>query len=614
MQLGANWLGSGRCEFCVWAPAAQRVEVRLVSPSDRVLPLGRDERGYHSGIAESVQQGALYLYRLDGERERPDPASRFQPQGIHGPSQIIDPAAYAWSDSGWAGMPLEDYVLYDFHVGAFTAEGTFDAVIPQLDDLKELGITAVELMPVAQFPGSRNWGYDGAYPYAVQDSYGGPEGLKRLVDACHTRGLAVVLDVVYNHLGPEGNYFGDFGPYFTDCYHTPWGRAINFDGPESDEVRRYFIENALYWITEFHIDALRLDAIHGICDFSTVPFQAELADAVHNRAEELGRHIYVIPESDRNDSTVVRARAAGGLGQDALWNDDFHHAIHALLTGERNGYYRDFGKVEHLAKALREGFVYSGQYSAYRRRRHGNSSADLPARQFVVFGQNHDQVGNRMGGERLSQLVSFEALKVAAGIVLLSPYLPLLFMKEEYGETAPFLYFISHSDPGLIEAVRQGRRREFAAFAWPAAAGEPPDPQDESTFERCKLNRELRRQPGHRQLLEFHRQLLRLRKTHPTLSHGTKDRSKAKADEDKRVLALWRGSGNQRIVAAFNFARGPVTITPEVPAGRWRKLLDSAAVQWNGPGTSLPDEINSTGQVSLALNPESFALFASAEN
>jgi maltooligosyltrehalose trehalohydrolase len=340
-------------------------------------------------------------------------------------------------------------------VGAYTKKGTFESIIPHLDELKKLGITAIELMPVAQFPGTRNWGYDGVYPYAVQNSYGGPEGFKRLVNACHGRGLALVLDVVYNHLGPEGNYLWDFGPYFTDRYKALWGFSINFDGPHSDDVRHYFIQNALYWVTEFHVDALRVDAVHAILDFSAEPFLEELASAVHDEAKRLNRRVYLIAESALNDTRVIRSREFGGYGLDAQWNDDFHHALHTVLTGERMGYYRDFGRLQDLAKALLEGFVYSGEYSPYRRRRHGNSSRDIPAHRFVVFSQNHDQVGNRMRGERLSELVCFERTKLAAGVMTLSPFIPLLFMGEEYGETAPFQYFVSHSDPDLRRSCGQ---------------------------------------------------------------------------------------------------------------------------------------------------------------
>lgn len=340
--LGAIYLGDGRCRFRVWAPFSQRVQVHIIAPQDRVVPLARDSWGYHQGMVEGAEPGSLYLYLLDGGKERPDPASRSQPQGVHGPSEVVDPT-FPWEDGAWSGLPLRDYVIYELHVGTFTPEGTFEAVIPHLDYLRDLGVTAVELMPVAQFPGGRNWGYDGVYPFAVQDSYGGPSGLKLLVDACHQRGLAVALDVVYNHRGPEGNYLGDYGPYFTERYRTPWGHALNFDGADSDDVRRYFVENALFWVTEYHVDALRLDAVHAILDHAPRTFLEDLAEAVHEQAERLNRRVYLMPESSANDARLIRSRELGGYGLDAQWNDDFHHALHTLLTGERQGYYQDYG-------------------------------------------------------------------------------------------------------------------------------------------------------------------------------------------------------------------------------------------------------------------------------
>ncbi len=373
-----------RCEFLVWAPLAGAVDVRILSPQELLLPLTKDDRGYFYGASGGINPGTLYFYALDGRERWPDPASRSQPHGVHGPSQIIE-SGFTLDDGHWSGLGLQDYIIYELHVGTYTPEGTFDAVVAHLDGLAELGITAVELMPVTQFPGNRNWGYDGVYPFAVQNTYGGPEGLKRLVKACHFRGLAVVLDVVYNHLGPEGNYLGKFGPYFTDRYRTPWGEALNFDGPESDEVRRYFIENALYWINEFHIDALRLDAVHAIMDGSPNPFLAELVEAVHGEAARLKRPVYLIAESDLNDVRLLRPRELGGYGLDSYWNDDFHHVVHTVLTGEMTGYYLDFGKFGQMAKAFREGFVYSGDYSVYRRRRQGSSSLGIAPRHFVVF-------------------------------------------------------------------------------------------------------------------------------------------------------------------------------------------------------------------------------------
>lgn len=579
--------------------------MHVVGSEERVVPIEPEQRGYHGAIVEGVEPGTLYRYRLDEERARPDPASRFQPEGVHGPSQVVDPH-FEWGDEGWSGLSLRDYVIYELHVGLFTPEGTFDAIVPHLDELKELGVTAIELMPVAQFPGTRNWGYDGVYPFAAQNSYGGADGLKRLVNACHERGLAVVLDVVYNHLGPEGNYLADFGPYFTDRYRTPWGPALNFDGPQSDEVRRFFVENALYWVTEFHIDALRLDAVHAIVDHSAQPFVQELGEALHLQAERLGRRVYCIAESTLNDPRLIRAPDEGGNGMDAQWNDDFHHALHVLLTGETVGYYQDFGRLDDLASAFSEGFVYSGQYSPYRQRRHGVSSRDVPAERFVVFAQNHDQVGNRMLGERLSQLVSVEGLKLAAGVVLLSPFVPLLFMGEEYGETAPLLYFIDHSDAGLVDAVRRGRREEFSAFAW---QGEPPDPQDEGTFLRCKLDHGLRRQGHHRVLLEWYGELIRLGKSLPALARSSKEEMEVVGYDSERVLFIRRWSEDSEVFCALNFGGADSCVKLAVPGGRWRKLLDSADERWCGRGSSVPDTLQSEGEARLALNAGALVLF-----
>ena len=604
-RLGADYLGGGRCCFTVWAPFTDKVEVRLVSPRESILELERDEQGYHQGIVEGVEPGNLYLYRLSDGKECPDPASRFQPQGVHGPSQIVNPD-FSWNDHSWIGLPLRDYIIYELHVGTFTPEGTFEAIIPHLQNLKNLGITAVELMPVAQFPGSRNWGYDGTYPFAVQNSYGGPDGLKYLVDVCHQIGLAVVLDVVYNHLGPEGNYLADFGPYFTDRYRGPWGHPINFDGPYSDEVRRYFIENALHWLVEFHFDGLRLDAVHGILDFSAQPFLQQLALEVNHSTGSLNRQVYLIPESDLNDTRLIRSRELGGFGLDAQWNDDFHHSLHTLLTGEQTGYYQDFGRLHHLVRAFSEGYVYSGDYSHYRKRSHGNSSRSIAAEQLIVFAQNHDQVGNRAQSERLSQLVSFEAQKLSAGVVLLSPFIPLLFMGEEYGETAPFYYFVSHSDAGLIEAVRRGRREEFTAFRW---EGEPPDPQGEATFLQCKLDPELRFQGQHEILYRFYGELIRLRRESPPLKVLDKGRLEVTGLEEKKALLWRRWTEEQQMAAVFHFGKQARSFSLPLPEGHWRKQLDSADSIWGGPGSTVSSEVVSDGKISLSLPAESFVLF-----
>ena len=604
-SLGADYLENGGCQFSVWAPLAEKVEVHITAPQERFVPLQRDSLGYHRAVIEEVRPGSLYLYRLDGLKERPDPASRFQPSDVHSASQVVEPY-FPWEDDCWRGLLLHDYIAYELHVGTFTPEGTFEAIVRHLDELKELGVTAIELMPVAQFPGSRNWGYDGVYPFAVQNSYGGPQGLKLLVNACHLKGLAVVLDVVYNHLGPEGNYLADFGPYFTDRYQTPWGRAINFDGPDSDEVRRFFIENALYWIEEFHIDALRLDALHAILDISPYPFLQELAAWVHEESERHNRRVYLMAESDLNDARLLRSPELGGYGLDAQWNDDFHHCLHTLLTNEQTGYYRDFGQLSQLVKAFREGFVYSGDYSLYRRRRHGISSRDIPAPRFVVFAQNHDQVGNRMQGDRLSQLVDFEGLKLAAAVVLLSPFVPLLFMGEEYGETAPFQYFVSHSEPALIEAVRRGRRQEFAAFRWQS---ETPDPQDEATFQRAKLNHQLRQEGNHRVLWKFYRELIRLRQEIPALSRLSKESLEAVGYEQDRVLFLRRWTEDEEALMMCNFGDSETWVPLPIPAGSWQKQLDTADRRWNGPGSLLPSQLNSNAKATVTLGLRTFALY-----
>jgi maltooligosyltrehalose trehalohydrolase len=588
----------------VWAPFVQKAEVHIVSPQERVSALEKDEHGYHRGMLDGVEPGSLYFFRLDDEKDRPDPASRFQPEGVHGPSQVVD-CSFFWRDEKWTGLSLTDYVFYELHVGAFTPEGTFEAIIQHLDYLVKLGITAVELMPVAQFPGDYNWGYDGTYPFAVHDTYGGPQGLKGLVNACHERRLAVVLDVVYNHLGPEGNYLGDFGPYFTDRYLTPWGSAVNFDGAHSDEVRRFFIENALYWIKEFHVDSFRIDAVHGILDFSAKPFLEQLSLTIHEQGKRLGRQVYLVAESDLNDTRVVRHRERGGYGLDAQWNDDFHHALHTLMTGERSRYYQDFGRLEDLSKAFREGFVYSGEYSRYRGRRHGRSSRNLPVEKFVVFAQNHDQVGNRIRGERLSELVSFEGLKLTAGVVLLSPFLPLLFMGEEYGEKAPFPYFVNHSDPAIIEAVCRGRREQFAAFEW---TEEPPDPQDEATFLSAKLNHHLRNEGRHRVLALFHGELIHLRKQIPTFIRPSKNDMDVVCYESEKILLVRRWRGNAETAVLFHFGSATESVTISLPRGAWRKRLDSADRQWQGPGSLVSGHLVSDGEMALTLPPCSFVL------
>ena len=603
-DLGAVCLPDRRCRFRVWAPA-RKIELHLLTPNDTTIPMEQKSGGYHQVILQDVSPGTKYKYRLAPDKELPDPVSRYQPEGVHGPSEVVDPR-FDWQDRHWFGLPIENYVIYELHVGTFTAEGTFEAVISHLDELAETGITAIEIMPVAQFPGSRNWGYDGVFPFAVQNSYGGPCGLKKLVNACHQRGMAAILDVVYNHLGPEGNYLSQFAPYFTDRYKTPWGSALNFDDAHSDDVRHFFISNELEWITDYHLDALRLDAVHAILDHSALNFLEELAEAVHEQGTALNRRVYVIAESALNDTRVIRPSELGGYGLDAQWNDDFHHSLHTLLTREREGYYADFGDFQHMAQAFSEGFVYSGRYSVNRGRRHGNSSRAIPPVKFVVFAQNHDQVGNRMHGERLSHLVSFEASKLAAGLVLLSPFVPLLFMGDEYGETAPFQYFVSHSDKHLIEAVRKGRREEFASFKW---SGEPPDPLAEETFQRSKLKHELKKKTGHQAMLEYHKELIRLRKALPALRTLSKEKMDVVSFEEGCVLAVRRWTGSNEVLAMFNFNDYELQLTQSMPRGPWIKRLDSSDARWMGRGSRVPDVVQSAPRGMLTLQPHAVLLF-----
>jgi maltooligosyltrehalose trehalohydrolase len=608
-KLGAVWSPDGTCKFLLWAPRAKKVDVRIEDAGStrkaRTISLEPLDRGYFFGVVKDVAGGALYQYVLDGKTPRPDPVSRFQPRGVHGPSQVVHDR-FDWNDEEWRGLELKKYVLYEVHVGTFTPEGTFDAIIPRIANLKQLGITVIEIMPVAQFPGGRNWGYDGVYQFAVQDSYGGPEALKRLVNACHQQGMGVVLDVVYNHLGPEGNYLGEFAPYFTEAYRTPWGAALNFDGPHSDEVRRYFIQNALQWINEFHFDGLRLDAINAIVDTSPRKFLEELSVECHAAGAQLNRPVYLIAESERNDAKVVAPGEVGGWGLDASWNDDFHHVLHVLMTGEHNGYYEDYSGVEDLARAFRDGFIYAGQYSKFRQKRHGTSTHDLHGEHFVVFSQNHDQIGNRMLADRYSQTMSLEKLKLAAAVVLLSPYVPMLFMGEEYGEPAPFQYFVSHEDKGLIEAVRKGREEEFARFQW---AHKLPDPQDESTFLRSKMNWELQNSGKHKTIREFYRELFALRMQIPALRELSKSDQEVVAFAEKNTLFVRRWSGDSQAFIAFHFGDAKAEIEMPVPKGRWKKVMDTA--ERNAPaGTNDAAEfLDSAGRMRLGLRPWNCVLY-----
>ena len=587
LERGASIIPGTGVHFSVWAPRAQRVRVRLTSERGQpVQELARHESGVFEATVSRAGAGTDYGFVLDDEDKLlPDPVSRWQPEGVHGPSRVVDPSAFQWTDEGWRGLAMRELVIYELHVGTFTREGTFDAVIPFLRGLRrDLGVTAIEIMPVGQFPGARNWGYDGVDLYAVQNSYGGPDALRRLVNAAHAESLAVLVDVVYNHIGPEGNYLPLLGPYFTEKYKTPWGPALNYDDTDSDEVRRFIVDNALYWVTEYHVDGLRLDAVHGIFDFSAKHLLQEIVESVHAQAERLDRRVLVIAESDLNDPKLIRPISQHGYGLDGQWSDDFHHAVHAALTGERLGYYADFGTVSQIAAALREPFVYDGGYSPHRRRRHGGSSVGLPRDKFVVAIQNHDQVGNRATGDRLSTVLSPDRLRLAAALLLLSPYVPLLFMGQEYGETNPFQYFVSHGDEGLVDAVRIGRRGEFEAFGW---GEDVPDPQAEETFRRSILDRARAANPEHAAVFALYRDLLALREEEPLLKP---DGSSVSISETGGCISLLRhavgrddGSGGA-LLALFNCTSEPreAPLPEHTSGGRWTLRLTTDASGYGG--------------------------------
>jgi maltooligosyltrehalose trehalohydrolase len=582
MRTGATML-AGATRFRVWAPRVREMAVEIVGPTNRTVPMTRIERGFFDVEVPGVGHGADYVYVLDGSKKRPDPSSRWQPSGVHAPSRVYGHEAFVWSDGAYPGLDPHDLVVYELHVGTFTPEGTFASIIPKLPYLLDLGVTAIELMPVAQFPGDRNWGYDGVYPYAAQASYGGPDGLKMLVDAAHRHGLGVVLDVVYNHLGPEGNYLADFGPYFTNRYSTPWGESLNFDGPGSDEVRRYFRDNALAWLTDFHIDGLRLDAIHAIVDMSARHFLQETVAAFHERARALGRRALIIAESDLNDVRVIEPQGKNGFDFDAQWSDDFHHAVVAAATGARYGYFEDFGAMADIAKAITQGFVYDGRFSRYRDRTHGNSSANEPGHKFLAFLQNHDQVANASHGERMAKLAAPSVVRAMAALLFAQAGPPMLFMGEEFGEVAPFDFFTSHSDPGLIEAVRKGRREEHRSMG----LSDPPDPQDEATFRASKLDWTLVDEPEHAPMLRLYRDLSALRKAHPALSNGRRDLAFVRFREGPRWIAIerWDETGDA-VAVLVNFERTQVSMPLGPRAGAFELVLGTHEVRYGGAPTS----------------------------
>jgi maltooligosyltrehalose trehalohydrolase len=583
---GVTFLDDSSAHAVLWAPNAETAEIIL--QHGEKLPLNNGEKGYWTLTTDKLKPLDSYKFLLDGTKELPDTASRSQPDGVHGPSQAIDLSAFTWKENDWQPIPLSEYIIYELHTGTFTPEANFEGIETKLSYLKELGVTAIEIMPVAQFPGERNWGYDGVFPYAVQNSYGGAEGLMKLIDACHRQGLAVILDVVYNHVGPEGNYFNEFGPYFTEKYNTPWGNAINFDDAGCDEVRNYFVQNVLMWFRDFKIDALRLDAVHAIKDFSPKHILQEMREAVDELVAETGRTHYMIIEFDLNDKRFIDPLEKHGFGMDAQWIDEFHHALRVTAGGERNGYYSDFDGIKHLAKSYRDAYVYDGVYSEERQKTFGTKT-DNPGSQFVVFSQNHDHVGNRMLGERSSTLFSFEMQKLMAAAVLVSPYLPMLFMGEEYSERNSFLYFVSHTDKDLIEAVRKGRKDEFKAFH---AQGEAPDPQSPETFERSKLNWDSQNKQQQKTMLQYYKKLIKLRNTLPALRNLNRKNLSVSCNEQQQTLQLQRWEGDNQVYCFMNFSKKQQS--------------------FDLPGTGLTVALNSSenrASTETVLQPESIIIY-----
>ena len=610
--LGATRDADGTTTFLVWAPRAARVAVVTGAHDDpapsRVAEMAPVGDGYHHVTLDGLPPGATYRYRLhrdDGAVDRADPASRWQPHGVHGPSAVDEPE-FAWTDAGFRSPELHRQVLYELHVGTFSPAGTFDGVVERLDALVDLGVTTIELLPVAQFPGTRNWGYDGVLPYAVQDSYGGPAGLRRLVDACHARGLGVVLDVVYNHLGPEGNHLADFGPYFSERYATPWGPSVNVDGPGADAVRRYLVENAVRWVTEFHLDGFRLDAVHAIVDQSATHLLEELATRLAATARRTGRPVHVIAESDLCDARLLRDPAVGGYGLHAQWADDFHHALHVALTGERDGYYADYRGLADLPRQLRDRYVHAGAYAPSRGRTVGRPAPDVPYDRFVVCSQNHDQVGNRRDGDRLHTQTDLEGAKLAAAAVLTSPFVPMLFMGEEHADPAPFPFFTSYDDPEIVAGVREGRRAEFAAFdAW---AAPPPDPQDAATFARAVVDPSLRDREPHATVYALYRALIALRRSLPLLADPTAPDVEATMVPGYEAVVLRRRRGAEQVIIVHNAGDAAVTAVVADAPGAWHVRLDTAATTWGGPRPVADAPLTSSDALHLDVAPRATLL------
>jgi maltooligosyltrehalose trehalohydrolase len=567
--------------FEIWAPIVKSIAVRVGETSYPMV--GPDDEGWWHVDVDSAGTGSDYGFLVnDGPTPYPDPRSQWQPNGVHGLSRVYDQGQFGWSDQRFRASPLSSAIIYELHVGTFTAGGTFDTAIEKLDYLHELGVTHVELMPVASFPGERGWGYDGVALFSVQESYGGPDALKRFVDAAHHHGLAVLLDVVYNHFGPAGNYTGKYGPYLTDSHKTPWGGAVNLEEAGSHQVRRFFFDNALMWMRDYHIDGLRIDAVHSFIDRSAIHFLEQLAIETETLGATLGRTLVLIAESDLNDPRIVASRESCGYGLDAQWSDDFHHALATVLSREEpSGYYADFGTLGHLAKAIEETFIYDGIFSKFRNRVHGRPVRGLSQHRFIGFIQNHDQVGNRAVGDRITEFFGVDRAKIAAAFVLLGPFIPMVFQGEEWAASTPFQYFADH-DPELARLVTEGRKREFAAFGWNPSI--LPDPEKQETFLRSKLKWDEVSEPGHEQMLEWYRQLIRLRRCTPSLNYGEPGNASVKFSEEQKWLCMRRGS----ILVACNIAAGEQSL---LVGEKYEILIASKSeIHLDGTNVKLPPD------------------------
>ena len=615
--IGAWWRPTGS-EFTVWAPLARRLELLIELTSLEEDPQKDAAIFYHAGrpyrshsmsaagggywrAEVSVPLRTRYYYRIDGERICPDPASFCQPRGVHGPSELIEHKTISWTDEKWKGLPLRDMIIYELHTGCFSSTHDFNGVVAKLDYLADLGINAIELMPLAQFPGERNWGYDGVYPFSIQPSYGGVDQFGKLVNAAHAKGIAVIVDVVYNHFGPEGAYVTAFAPFFTDKYKTPWGKALNFDDRGSDGVRNYFLQHARMLLEDHHVDGLRLDAVHAIMDFGARHFMQQLKELATAIGERTGRHKVLIAESDLNDPRYINPLSKGGYNLDGQWVDEFHHALRAYMTGERHAYLEDFGELSHLGCAFTHTYVYGGVYSQHRDRTFGAKAIQNTYDQFVVFSQNHDQVGNRVDGGRLTAVLSQEQLKLVAGTVLLSPYVPLLFMGEEYGEKNPFQYFVSFTDPELISSIRDGRKREFAGFV---RGGEIPDPEAAETFLRSNLSWRKGSDEG-AALLGFYRHLIAFRKQRPAMQARTRD-SFAVHGCENGLLYFERTSGQDSVLVFLNF-HSATSAAGNKTGGTLHLWIDSSSSKWLGP--SVDSQATVEADAMIKIPPHSCLVF-----